>query len=206
MAKKQYESRGMFVDKEGIPADKTAEGTIYINKLFGFKAVPSGNFQFLSDEADEYIDDAAADFIDDTDSERAHEIADEMREEDTSGFYMADYSMLNTANAQIMFLGNIFTEKNLEFLNDESVKQMEEVFSGDTIKSTDIERTTTTFLGREIPCIKGHIEMETQGVTVDFYLLSVSLIQDGYLCTFSFGSYLEDNTDEIAEMILPLED
>ena len=124
MAKKQYESRGMFVDKEGIPADKTAEGTIYINKLFGFKAVPSGNFQFLSDEADEYIDDAAADFIDDTDSERAHEIADEMREEDTSGFYMADYSMLNTANAQIMFLGNIFTEKNLEFLNDESVKQM----------------------------------------------------------------------------------
>jgi hypothetical protein len=94
----------------------------------------------------------------------------------------------------------------MEFLLDESIKQMEEVFSGDTIKSSSFERTTMDFLGKERHCIKGTITMETQGITLDFYVLSISLIKDGYLCTFSIGSYLEDNTEEIAEMIQVLED
>ncbi len=205
-AEKYYQSRGMYVDEAGVPVVDSAEAHAYINEFFGFKAVPEGSFQFISEDADSAIEDATAEFFENSDSETAQEIADEIREVDTDGFYMADASMLNTVNAQITTVPAIITEANMEFLLDESIEQMEEVFSGDTVKASSFERTTMNFMGKERHCIKGTITMETQGITLDLHILSVSLIKDGCLCTFSFGSYLNDNTEEMAEMIQVLED
>ncbi len=205
-AEQYYQSRGMYVDEAGVPVIGSADAYAYVNEFFGFKAVPDGSFQFISEDVDSAIEDATAEFLENTDSETAQKVAEGIREEDTDGFYMADASLLNTVNAQITNVSAIITEANMEYLLDESIKQMEEVFSGDTIKASSFERTTMDFLGKERHCIKGTITMETQGITLDFYILSVSLIKDGCLCTFSFGSYLNDNTEEMTEMIQVLED
>ena len=197
VAQDENDPKGLFKDADSVPGK-----VIYVNNFFGFKVVPEEGYAFMSDTFNSAITEATADFVEGSNSPNAQELADSFRN-DESGmvFYMADSSFLSAINTQVSYLGNMITEDDMDYMIDEAIKMMKEAFNVESVKELSVDKSTVSCLGKDRACIRTHSKIDSNGVLVDSYTLTVSMIKDGYLCTFSIGSYVRDACDEMAGMI-----
>ncbi|MBP5151475.1 MAG: hypothetical protein ILP13_01020 [Lachnospiraceae bacterium] len=170
---------------------------VYENEFFNVKVTASEGFRFLSDAEIEALGQATAENI----SESAESVAKAIEDGSVlTPMYVSDESGLNTLGLNISSLGIASALVNEAAIIDASLDQIVTMLTGSGFENVTAERSTTTFLGKEVDCMIVHGTY----MGLDLYEKQVEIIEGTYMASFTATSYVTDTTDALLALAAPL--
>ncbi len=170
---------------------------VYENEFFNVKVTASEGFRFLSDAEIEALGQATAENISDSAESVAKAIEDGSV---LTPMYVSDESGLNTLGLNISSLGVASALVTEAAIIDASLDQIVTMLTGSGFENVTAERSTTTFLGKEVDCMIVHGTY----MGVELFEKQVEIIEGTYMASFTATSYVNDSTDALLALATPL--
>ncbi|MBP5660661.1 MAG: hypothetical protein J6X08_04940, partial [Lachnospiraceae bacterium] len=178
------------------------EDGAYINDFYGIKITPAEGVIFADDNMLGLLNNIALENLSNSDSKLSKLTSEMLKNgQNVIDAYAYEGMGLNSLNVTVAYIGEGVGQDFAYALAEMTASSAQQIFGAQGMDVQSSEASTMEISGKEIPCVKTVAKVETNGATVDTYILQGIIIKDGYGATLTAGSYLEDNTDKQFEMV-----
>lgn len=182
-------------------------GSTYTNSYAGFGCTLDGSWTFADAQQLQDLSDIASQLIDEADAEG---VLDSANISTLTDMYAESADLFSSVN--VVYSKMALSERLLYLTMDEEqmldtamgqVDQLVSVYESAGMSVSSVEKVKVNFLGEEHYGMK--TVYDTQGVTC--YMLQLfDPFKGSYMVTTTITSYLEDNTQAVADLFFPLEE
>lgn len=200
-----------IVDTEVLADDAASvfgvtEDDVYTNKFFGFKVEAPAGYSFADEEEIAAVGMSSTQKI----KENNESIGKTMEYALDKGmvatdFYLYAISGLGTMNTTISSTGLGIKEDQVGAFIDTMLPTLVDTYEAAGMSNVNVERSTITCMGKEVPCILADGTIETEGYSINMYVVQIPLCKEGYMANITCGTYLTDNTADLVALIEALD-
>ena len=194
------------VSKESVNVFGTTGVDTYTNEFFGFKVEAPKGYSFA--------DDAAIAALGMTSTERIksnnESIGGTMEYALNSGLVATDFYLyapggLGTMNLTISSSALGIKDGQEEVFIDAMMPTLVETYEAAGLSDVSVERSTTTCMDKEVPCIVASGVLATESMNIDMYIIQIPMIKDGYMANITAGTYMTDTVTDLIALISAVE-
>lgn len=180
----------------------TIDGSTYVNKFFDIKIVAPEGYYFADEELLREFGEVASDFYKESDTELGQVVVDALSEGAIIvDLFLYDETFFNSININYMYLGPFGQLMTSEMYVDGCIPQIQNEYDAMGLSDWTVEKTTASWGGKEVPAMKVEGSEEYEDTVINFYILQIPIIKNGYGATVSIRTYLEDNTAELLGIV-----
>ena len=176
------------------------DGSTYTNKYFGIKFVALPTYTILDDATVERMGNMTADMFDNDTLTEALESGQTVMD-----CIATDITMSNSVNITLGSIDSRASEYAMEDILDAALPSMKQMYESMGFEDLVCERSTTTFMGEETPCLNISFKFDNQGTVYDMSMVEVILIKDGYTATITVQADSDSKMTTLLNCFLPLE-
>ncbi len=176
------------------------DGSTYTNKFFGIKFVALPTYTFLDDATIERMGNMTVDMFDNDTLTEALESGQTVMD-----CIATDITMSNSVNITLGSIDSRASEYAMEDILDAALPSLKQMYESMGFEDLVCERSTTTFLGEETPCLNITFTYSNQGTTIDMSMVEVILIRDGYTATITVQAESDEKMTTLLSCFVPAE-
>ena len=171
---------------ESVSINGTVDGDVYTNEYFGLRVEAPEGYSFLSAQMLQTLGYMSSQMLKDGDTAYGDAVSEAVDKGQTViDFEFADSAFSNTANLTLGQVDSRFTQDDIEVMIDASIPYLVQTYESIGASDLSVERSVTTFLGEEMPCINVSFNYAAQGQSIDLDMVQIILIKDGYSATIT---------------------
>ena len=175
------------------------DGDAYINEYFGVRSDAPEDYRFLTDQTIKFLGYWSMDLFNNSDSPDADDIVEYIKSgKNFMACVLADSSYDNSLTVSITGIDPSFSQDDAEYIIDAIIPSQIEYMGAIGGTNVTCERSVTTFLGEEMPCMNLDFDYESNGTTLEMRMVQVILVKDGYAATIT----AQAGTDESVATLL----
>ena len=176
------------------------DGSTYTNKYFGIKYQALPTYTFLDDATIERMGNMTVDMFDNDTLTEALESGQTVMD-----CVVTDITMSNSVTITLGSIDSRASEYAMEDILDAALPSMKQMYESMGFEDLVCERSTTTFMGEETPCLNISFKFDNQGTVYDMSMVEVILIKDGYTATITVQADSDSKMTTLLNCFLPLE-
>ena len=176
------------------------DGSTYTNKYFGIKYQALPTYTFLDDATIERMGNMTVDMFDNDTLTEALESGQTVMD-----CVVTDITMSNSVTITLGSIDSRASEYAMEDILDAALPSLKQMYESMGFEDLVCERSTTTFLGEETPCLNITFTYSNQGTTIDMSMVEVILIRDGYTATITVQADSDEKMTTLLSCFVPAE-
>ena len=178
------------------------EDDVYYNDYFGIKITPAEGVSLADDSMLDLLNNITQERLANSDSQMSKLVSKMLKDgRNIIDAYAYEGMGLNSLNVTAAYIGEGLNEDFAYALSKMTASSAESIYGPQGMDVESSEASTLEISGKEIPCVKTAAKVEANGATLDAYILQAIIVIDGYEATITAGSYMEDNTEKLFEMV-----
>ena len=177
----------------------TVDGDVYTNEYFGVRVEAPEGYTFLSEQMLQTLGYVSSQMLKEGDTAYGDAVSEAVDSGQTViDFELTDSAFSNNINMTLGSVNKRFTQDDLEVMIDGAIPYLVQTYESIGATDLNVERSTITFLGEEMPCINVSFIYNTQGQQFDMDMVQIILINDGYSATIT----AQADSEETLELLL----